>query len=380
MLKYLKLRELDSGKRLWSPSIFNNLRCRIPTSFREVELSGLHGCDKIFALAWLDGSSFVFGSKANKLVHWDLEKNRKVDIPLPTVWPCSLEGQLPRQQESCGIHSIAINYSHSLLATGGQNPNDIAIFSLPAFEPVAILSKHQDWMFAAAWVTDSILVTGSRDKTVKLWNVKGDSFVNTQPLVERTDHLEKVRDLKYNAEIEKLATLSHDGTCKIWDPHLMQVDHTVECPETKELVCLAMEPPLVAIGSQNFITLMDLRCGHVLKKISSADSHWGVRSLSFRNNVLTCGGGQGKISFYDLASQKYIQLSDTCHGNDPLEQFSYCTGKGVLEHNDVYLDHFSGQRIQHAVYAHQYDYTGTRLLVGGGPLPYGLKGCYLAVW
>ena len=40
----------------------------------------------------------------------------------------------------------------------------------------------------------------------------------------------------------------------------------------------------------------------------------------------------------------------------------------------------AGTDIRHACYAHTWDASRTRLYVGGGPLAFGLSGCYMAVW
>ena len=38
----------------------------------------------------------------------------------------------------CGIHSLAINPSKTVLATTAENTRDIAFYSLPTFDPLAV--------------------------------------------------------------------------------------------------------------------------------------------------------------------------------------------------------------------------------------------------
>lgn len=63
----------------------------------------------------------------------DVQTKHMTQIPSLAPSPRSLP-----PDTSCGIHSIQINPSRTLLATGGKNPNDVAIYRLPTLDPVAV--------------------------------------------------------------------------------------------------------------------------------------------------------------------------------------------------------------------------------------------------
>jgi WD40 repeat protein len=69
--------------------------------------------------------------------------------------------------------------------------------------PVMILEGHDDWCFSAEFISHNHLVSGGRDGNVKVWNVMPDSDpILRQPLLTRKEHERKVRDLKYNPNIQ----------------------------------------------------------------------------------------------------------------------------------------------------------------------------------
>jgi WD repeat-containing protein 40A len=64
---------------------------------------------------------------------WDVQTKHLTQIPSLAPSPRSSP---PDWQ--CGIHAIQMNPSRSLLATGGGNPNDVAIYQLPTLDPLCV--------------------------------------------------------------------------------------------------------------------------------------------------------------------------------------------------------------------------------------------------
>lgn len=86
--------------------------------------------------------------------------------------------------------------------------------------------------------------------------------------------------------------------------------------------------------------------------------------MSFHQHLLTAGGGQGRLSFYDMRTSSFIQLP----GCDGVQLF-YKVGKGWLDRTtEIYLTHFAGTTVENAIYAHAWSPSGTRLFSAGGPL------------
>lgn len=58
----------------------------------------------------------------------------------------------------CGIHSVQLNPSKSLLATGARNTCDIAVYRMPTLDPVCIgENAHKDWVCSYYFIIFSII-------------------------------------------------------------------------------------------------------------------------------------------------------------------------------------------------------------------------------
>ena len=49
-------------------------------------------------------------------------------------------------------------------------------------------------------------------------------------------------------------------------------------------------------------------------------------------------------------------------------------------YTSFFMHQFNNHDFPNAIYTHQYDDTGTRMFVAGGPLPAGLTGNYAGLW
>lgn len=105
------------------------------------------------------------------------------------------------QQQNCGIHSLAINPSRTLLATGAENVNDIAIYRLPSLQPLCVgYDAHNNWIFDSVWIDDTHVVSGAGDSKLALWSV-GDEIENTNN--PRSDDINAKNFIKNNSNNEE---------------------------------------------------------------------------------------------------------------------------------------------------------------------------------
>ncbi|KAF9580020.1 DDB1- and CUL4-associated factor 12 [Lunasporangiospora selenospora] len=268
---------------------------------------------------------------------------------------------------SLGVRSLSINPSKTLLAVGSGEPFQVTIYSLPELVPAGVLYGHADLVFSLKWVSDSVLVSGSRDGSFCVWKVSangtgsrlasvGGSSVDSYgvprvpdmipatskpvqvyfPELVRQEEKARVRDLAYNQRTGQLMTLAAEGYVKLWDRDTYTQISKLKMVHTAETVCLASntDANLYAVGSQSHIMVVDPRvpvssnggAGGTVHVADSCDDGWGSREVVYDDET-----------FYDVT-------------------------------------------VKNAVYSMAYSEAGTRIFAAGGPLQISISGSYAGLW
>lgn len=146
----------------------NHFTSKLPRVLKEHEFNLREtSINKIFTAQWLDDRRILMGTKCNKLVMLDSQTGRhSVQSPLKS------HPNSRNIQNHCGIHSISINPSRTYVATGAENVNDLAVYSLPEMEPVMVgFNAHNYWIFDVIWLDDDHVVSGAGDNRLALWSI-----------------------------------------------------------------------------------------------------------------------------------------------------------------------------------------------------------------
>ena len=202
-----------------------------------------------------------------------------------------------------------------------------------------------------------------------------------------------MRDVAYDRSVGLAASVSVNWHLSVWDPVAIASVRDVEiCPsKSQEIACLAMQENLVAIGSEGHISLVDARCKdtkHIpFGSLGPFSEYEGrcIRSISFREDILTACAGGGKIKFFDLRADAFLEVpaseGQAATMGDPT--FHLQTSQGLWHPRDMqfFRDfHLHQDEFLPSCYTHSWDPSGLRLFVGGGPTYFVARGIYAAVW
>ena len=357
--------------------------------------------DWIFAMDFVDDKHIVAGGRDGQLSIWDISNIDKTYQDYRSKHNLKVYG--PNSNDNSGYNINPFEELLNVDSNASTNNNHNDGFATNFSELQESLLNHDndnDWSVfnSDGAPVDEQHVSQLREKQ-KNMTVSQDRC--NVPILRKpvhfacdTDH--RIRALK---SFSKSSTLSHSqcvvtlattGEVQIFDISRSKSLLKEFLPHRKETVCVEInqDKGQIIVGSQSHIQIFDPRCelSQSLQVIDSLDKNWGCRTISCYTDLLTIGGGLGRLSFYDLRASKYMECAPkhkSLHGKKSEEKLAYRTiDKGWVKEDDVYQNIFAMHSLPRptAVYTHCYNPQRSKLFAAGGPTPYGLCGSAASVY
>lgn len=161
------------------------------------------------------------------------------------------------------------------------------------------LKGHQNKIFALQAVGNKI-VTGSQDRTVKLWDVDAGRCLNTL-----SGHKDGVRCVQFDDD--KIISGSDDGTCIVW---AVEGEHTINAHPEHKVLCLHFDQNKMVTGSSD--GNMNVWSAEEGEKMYSLKAQGGwVRSLQFAPDFLVSGHGDNIVRLWDFHNLSWKDADTT---------------------------------------------------------------------
>ena len=179
-----------------------------------------------------------------------------------------------RSESQNGVHSLVASPIHDAFAAVAGSA--VVLWNLTG-EKASTLTGHAAIVRAVAWSRDGQrILTGSEDKTARLWTLAGQSLALVQ-------HESEVKTVAFDAKGETIASGDNGGAVQLSTSSRMLMRAHIDAGKAIEKVAFVPFRELVAVAQANRVRLWDYhatRVGeiefpdHVSEFLFGADGQW----------------------------------------------------------------------------------------------------------
>jgi WD40 repeat protein len=179
------------------------------------------------------------------------------------------------------------------------------------------VENHADWVFGVAFSADGKqLLTASRDKTAKVWDLAAKESVLTFP-----DHQNGVYGVAAKADGKFGYSAGEDGNLRQWNAKGEQAGKQVKVlgghgkPVLKLVEQLKAKPPLLATCGADFtVKLWNADSGQGLKTLGGNTDYVYAVAISPDGSLVASGAFNGEVKVWKVADGSLVKAFNATPG------------------------------------------------------------------
>ena len=205
---------------------------------------------------------------------------------------------------SNGINSVAISSDNRYIVSGSDDKT-VRLWDFKSGKLLKTLNGHSNSVNSVAISSDNrYIVSGSSDKTVKLWDVNSGNFLKTF-----SEHLSSVNSIAISSDSKYIVSGSWDKTVKLWDVNSGKLLKTFRGHySTIYSVAISSDNRYIVSGSwDNTVKLWEINSGKLLKTLNGHSNSVNSVAISSDNRYIVSGSSDKTVKLWDISSGKQLK-------------------------------------------------------------------------
>merc|ERR1719330_340742 len=189
---------------------------------------------------------------------------------------------------------LCLQYDDKVIISGSSD-STVRVWDVETGEMVNTLIHHCEAVLHLSFnFKNGMMVTCSKDRSIAVWDMISPTEINLRRVL--VGHRAAVNVVDFDEKY--IVSASGDRTIKVWSTSSCEFVRTLN-GHKRGIACLQYHDRLVVSGSSdNTIRLWDIECGACLRVLEGHEEL--VRCIRFDNKRIVSGAYDGKIKVWDL--------------------------------------------------------------------------------